>query len=151
MSETLYMYQDLLSEIELIKHQLKYINREYKNIYNKSLITPPKGVGTTDYSKERVSGGLMQTPAYDALGRMDELMDMYNRLEKELREKEKWAKEMKDYMESFEGVEKQIAYKRIVEGKKLETIAGEVNLSYQHVRRIHMKMQRKGNKKVANS
>ncbi|WP_054704695.1 hypothetical protein [Bacillus sp. JCM 19041] len=68
MSETLYMYQDLLSEIELIKHQMKYLNCEYKNIYNKSLISPPKGVGTTDYSKERVTGGLMQTPAYDALG-----------------------------------------------------------------------------------
>ncbi len=76
-------------------------------------------------------------------------MEMHRKLEKELIEKEKWAKEMKDFLESFEGVEKKIAYKKIVEGKKLETIAGEVNLSYQHVRRIHMKMQHKGNKKIA--
>ncbi|GAF22775.1 hypothetical protein JCM19047_2546 [Bacillus sp. JCM 19047] len=89
MSKTMLLYKDLLTEIDILEFNEKCLAKEYQNI-RKSLVVVPKGVGAVDYRSERVTGGLVQIPAYDAVSKADEVLKKYNDVRKELREKCFW-------------------------------------------------------------
>lgn len=146
MSKTVLLYKDLLTEIDILEFNMKCLEKEYKNIQKKSLYVAPKGVSAVDYESERVTGGLVQIPAYDALGKADTVMAKYNEVRRELREKYFWRDEMKEMLDKLEGLEYKVAYKKHVEGKRLHEIADELGYSYPYIRKVHMRIEKEGTK-----
>ncbi|MED1602620.1 hypothetical protein [Alkalihalophilus marmarensis] len=151
MSKAMLLFKDLLTEIQILEIQLKAVEREYKNIYETSLMVSPKGVNAVDYSSERVSGGLIQIPAYDAIGKLGDVMNRYNEINKELQEKYVLRDEIQEHMQQFEGIDKKVAYMRLVENKPLTIIADELKYSYDYIRKVNSRLERSqsGHKKVA--
>lgn len=152
MSKTMLFYKDLCLEIDILELQIKGVEKEYSNIYNKSLHVKPKGVNAVDYGSERVTGGLVQIPAYDAIGKLDNLIDRLNEMKQELLAKKKLKEEVEEELKKFEGLPYKVNYMRIVEGKKLTEIADELDYSYDYIREVASKNNPlKTHKKVANS
>lgn len=142
MSKALLLYKDLLTEIIILEAHLKSVEREYNNVYDKSLMVRPKGVGAVDYGAERVTGGLVQVPYYDAVGKIGTVMNRYNEINKELQEKYVLRDEIAEHIESLEGLSYQVAKKKIIEGKPIKIIAKELKYSESFIKKISAKIDK---------
>ncbi len=137
------LYKDLLTEIEILEIQKRGVEREYQNIYNKSLMVKPKGVRAVDYGAERVTGGLVQIPFYDAIGKVEQVKEKYREIEQELALKYRLRDEIKEHIEQLEGIEYQVARKKWIENKSLAVIAKELSFSEIHIKKISAKLEKK--------
>lgn len=154
MSKAMLLYKDLCTEIDILELHMNNIAREYKNVRRMALLGKQTSNMTLDYSSERVSGGLVQLPLYDGVGKLDDLIDKYESLQKELKEKKQLQKEIEEHLQQFEGVDYKVARMRIVENKSLYDIADELGYSYDYIRKVNARMGKTAHsrhKKIAKS
>jgi hypothetical protein len=66
-----------------------------------------------------------------------------DRLHAELKWREQAAKDLKELVDCFDGIEEQILRKKYIEGQTLEDIAEELNYSTSYVRQKHAELHRR--------
>ena len=136
------IYQNLREEIELLEIELKDLKVEHKYLIKNMHMNAPKFNGVTDYSKERVTGGQVPLTLDEIAGRHDRIMEKAVCLKEEITEKRTLMEEAKHAVQGMKGIEKQIMYLRDVQGLNLRQIAGVLDYSYDHIRRISSQMKR---------
>lgn len=120
--QIMHSYSDILSEINVIKTQLEITNSEIEYWYL-------DGVGANKFG------------ANASLIQIEKLVQSRNKLFNRLEILDYSKSKVEKLMERFEGLEYKIAYKRIVECKTHEEIAGELGYSHQYIRKCWMKMK----------
>ena len=118
-------YQDLLTEIEVYEERLKDLEREQYAIDR--LVKS----NTIDY--------------YNQLERQLDLNNKYAITQSILEDKKETQRQMLEKIQQLEGLEYKIAYKRFIEGKTLNEIAGELGYSYDYIRELSSKAKRTHN------
>jgi|SRR5690625_3452029 len=123
-------YSDLLTEIRLIKDQIKLTEKELEYWYGVDRDgegIPLGGLGSHKFGAN--------TSVIQGQKKIQSLKKLNERL-KEL----EYAKVRQDILlEQFEGLEYKIAYHRIVDNMTLKEIAEELGYSHQHIRRLWSK------------
>lgn len=123
MIEIFTSYNNLLLEIQWLEDQIELCKEEREQWW--------------------IGGRLFKrVPMDNAAERYDRLTEQIEKMEKLLDIKSRFKTKIHGYISKFEGVENQIAYKKYVEGKTLQTIADELCYSYDRIRHIHSKMQK---------
>lgn len=119
---TIRNYADLIRKIELLKTQVKLNETELDFWF---------GEDTPFHSKGTIKHGINT-----AVNQTDRVIDNLNELRSLLDYYKKVKKEMDKYIQSFEGLEHQILYKKIVENKTYKEIADELGYSHIYIRQI---------------
>ncbi|MBN6205556.1 hypothetical protein JYK21_03750 [Ralstonia pickettii] len=120
--QIMHSYSDILSEIEVIKAQLEITNSEIEYWYL-------DGKGSHKYG------------ANTSLIQIDKLINSRNELFQRMETLKRAKERTEKLMQRFEGIEYQIAYKRIVECKTHKEIADDLGYSPQYIRKIWMNMK----------
>ncbi len=118
-------YQDLLTEIEVYEERLKDLERE-------------------QYAIDR----LVKSNTIDYYNQLERQMDLNNKYaitQSILEDKKETQRQMLEKIQQLEGLEYKIAYKRFIEGKTLNEIAGELGYSYDYIRELSSKAKRTHN------
>lgn len=124
--EVLKTYHDLCQEIEFFDTVLKETQREWAINRNLMFRNP-----TPSHN-----GGFVPMPMERVAENMDKIMERHNKVESMLNAKKKLKKQVEDAISDFEGIDYKVAYKRFIEGKKLEVIAEELNYSIDGIKKI---------------
>jgi DNA-directed RNA polymerase specialized sigma subunit len=127
--ETFVHYNDLCLEIEILQEQISLTEKEIKYWYSAGSI--PLG-----------SYGAFKYGANTALNQSEKKIRSLSKLKARLKELEESKERIDLRIKKFKGIQYQVAYKRYAEGKQLNEIADELNLSYEHIRRIHAKIKK---------
>ena len=134
-------YSDLLTEIELTKDQLKYTKYEFKWWSGIDMDTgegiPLNGIGSHKHGTET------------AMIQIDKKQKAVNKLEKRLNDLETYKKHMDDHINSFKGLEYQIAYKKHVEFKTLQEIADDLGYSLVYIKKKSASMRSEKSQQMA--
>lgn len=131
LSEVLGSYRDLCNEIEYWETMLKGKEIEWK-INRKLMFKNPSPNG----------GGYIPVGMDIAAGNLDKIRERHDEIERIIRLKKRLKRAAEKVLSRFEGVEYKVAYARFVEGKLLREIAGELNYSYDYVRKIMSKVNK---------
>mgnify|MGYP001248578488 FL=1 len=118
-------YEDLLTEIEVYEERLKDLERE-------------------QYAIDR----LVKSNTIDYYNQLERQMDLNNKYaitQSILEDKKETQRQMLEKIQQLEGLEYKIAYKRFIEGKTLNEIAGELGYSYDYIRELSSKAKRTHN------
>lgn len=129
--QIMHFYSDILREIDIIKEQLKTINKAIERWYFGGSLSDKYGANTTIFQVDKL---------------VKSRNELYDRLEMLERSKERIEK----LMQEFDGLEYKIAYLRIVENMTHKEVADELGYSEQYIRRLwmNMKKQQTCNRKV---
>ena len=119
-------YSDIKTEIELIKEQIDFTEKEIEYWFGIDLKEgkgiPFSGVGAYEFG---TNASLEQT---------DRRVNSYRQLKRRLRNLEYAKIRMDMHMERLEGLDYKIAYRRIVELKAHNEIAKELGYTEQYIR-----------------
>ena len=115
-------YRDLCIEIEWLECEIDRLKGEQEDWW--------------------IGGWLFElVPMDNAAERVDRISKRINKLQDLLDIKKRFQRQTAAYIDSLEGIEHRIAYKKYVENKLLKEIADDLSVSYDHVRRIHSRMK----------
>lgn len=143
--EIMHTYSDLLTEIEIIKEEIKLTEQELQYWFgidlDKGTGIPLSGSGSKKYG---TNVALIQT---------DKKTARLSKLKKRLKELEYAKVRIDMFMEKLEGLDYKIAYYRIVENMTHKEIAKELGYTEQYIRErwAKTKTYKKPTKTVANS
>jgi len=112
----------VLAEMEVIKEELEITNSGIEHWY----------FGGNGAEKYGANASLIQT---------ERLVNSRNKLFDRLETLERAKSRIQSVMERFEGIEYEIAYKRIVECKTHQEIADELGYSHQYIREKWARMK----------
>lgn len=118
-------YADLLTEIDVIKEQIKLTEEELDYWFGRRI---PLG-----------SAGVHRHGAETALIQTQKKIAALKKLNARLKDYEQSANRQTELINRFCGLEYRIAYKRYVENKTLKEIAKELGYSHQYVKEISSK------------
>jgi hypothetical protein len=124
--EIMHNYSDLLTEIEVIKEQIDLTERELNYWYGIDL-QKQKGIPLSGW-------GGMKYGTMTALHQGEKKMTSLSKLQERLEQLEEIKQRIETLLNKFEGLEYQIAYKRIVEHKTHQEIADELGYSHQYIK-----------------
>jgi len=124
MVEIFKCYNDFVKEIDILEYQLETMENERENwwIGGRFFHMVPMDVAAEKFDK------------------LTERIDLYRNL---LEMKRKNLKVIEEKMQGFEDIERQVAYKRLVERKTIKKIAEELRYSERHIERISGVVSRK--------
>ncbi len=111
-------YQDLLREIEIYENRLDDLYRE-------------------DYALRRIEYNRIDLDVY--VERKHKLNNEAAIIQAILDDKRETQRQILEKLKQLEGLEYKIAYKRFIEGKTLNEIAGELGYSYQYMKEVSAK------------
>lgn len=121
-------YQDLCKEIDILETRLRDLEREYTFLYKQ---------GWTNGNKRPIMGmGLI-------IERLEWIIEEFKTLEQVLQWKYETKEEMEKKINQLEGLDYKVAYMRDIKGMPLIEIAAELGYSYDWIKKISAKTQRR--------
>lgn len=131
-------YQELVSEIAMIKARLEGLEEE-RNIILKRLYEGPRQIKGVDYSGSHGSSqtSISTDRLVEEINRIDNLIYLDNTILEGMRAREE---KITKQLGKLDGIDYKIAYKKIVENKTYLKISEEINLSHDRVRHIGSKI-----------
>jgi len=137
-------YKDLCIEIQLLELRVKDLKREY-NFYASFIDTKPRGIRVSTTEGERVTSSkpyMNPEEAYRKCAEINALLIQYDEL---LTDKLTTKVEMEKGMEQLETLEGKINYYFHVKKMKLYEIADELGYSYEWIREVKSRYERRQN------
>ncbi len=120
-------YQDLLTEIEIYENRLDDLYRE-------------------DYALRSIEYNRIDLDVY--VERKHKLNNEAAIIQAILDDKRETQRQILEKLNQLEGLEYKIAYKRFIEGKTLNEIAGELGYSYQYMKEVSAKIYQESTDKA---
>jgi len=136
-------YNEICIEIQAMSERITDLRDERKLILKRMHDNAPKGIGSIDYSAERVTGGLTAMTLDNVVGRLNEIDKKIDQLESHLEIKRDARDRIDKIIQSSEDVDMRVVYMRDYKNMKLRDIAVVVNFSEEYVRRISSRNKRK--------
>jgi hypothetical protein len=139
-------YNDICSKIAALELWIDSLNRDIK-YYSKLLNGgKPKDIGSINYD------GMPKGSRNDMT--IDRILEALRKCESHLylaqeekKCKEKAKRDIEGILSKMEGLEYQVFYNRVVKGMTLEQIAEKLDYEFGYIRKISMKINKKGTKK----
>lgn len=129
-------YNEICIEIQVLEERIKDLSLERKLILKRMYDNAPKGLGSLDYSSERVTGGFNPMTLDSVVIRLNEIdkkidnFDSYLEIKKDARDR------IDKIIQSSEDLDMRIVFMRDYKKIPLKLIASELGYSQDHVRRI---------------
>lgn len=128
---------NLANEIQALSERIESLEDEKCILMrNIELNKPRNNLGSIDYSKERVVGGLYPEKLEHALRKLIEIDSSIDEAAGILKKKQEAYERIKALLKKLQGTKYQVAYKRFFEGKSHKEIAEEMDCSIQTVKNI---------------
>lgn len=123
------IYYDICKEIEIYELRLTDLEQDLK--HSRKLC----------FSGQLPSDPLpVHVPLDEALRRYDEVVFKIREVSDALTEKRLIKQRIESSVRKFNGIEYQVAFKRLIENKSLREISSEIGYSYQRVKKISMRL-----------
>ena len=135
-------YKDLCIEIQLLELRVKDLKEEY-NFYASFIDSKPNGIRVSTTDTERVTGSKPYMNPEEAFNKCTEINALLVQYDKLLTDKLKTKSEMEVGMEQLETLEGKINYYFHVKNKKLYEIADELGYSYEWIREVKSRHDKK--------
>ncbi len=128
-------YQDLCREIEIYEERLDSLIAQ-KDAIVEGWLKPIGDISGIDYSKPCVQENHCKLDMEEELPHIKALEKDIEKYQVLLEKVKSCRQSIEDRINSLEGIEYKIAYKKVIEGKNLKKIAEELNYSYGYIRRF---------------
>ena len=139
-------YNEICIEIQAMSERITDLRDERKLILKRMHDNAPKGIGSIDYSAERVTGGQVAMPLDQVVYRLNEIDKKIDQLEGHLEIKRDARDRIDKIIQSSEDLDMRVVYMRDYKRLPLQVIADDLGYSYDHVKRISSR-----NKKLVSS
>lgn len=135
-------YNELCDEIKALEVRVEELQSERKLLQKRMYDNAPSANLTIDYSKERVSGGLVPMSLDAVLTRLNKIDDRLDQLYAFLDIKKSAREKIDRILKSSEDIDQKVVVMRDVKKMPLKLIARELGYSYDHIKRISCRNQK---------
>ncbi|WP_243299130.1 hypothetical protein [Bacillus litorisediminis] len=135
MLDTFIHYNDLRLEMEVVKEQIYFTEKELEYWF---------GIRMHDKELEGIPLGAIGVHKFGvpaALEQAEKKINAINKLRDRLEKLETEEGKIRELLSRFKGLEYKIAYMKYVERKTLREIAEELCYSYDYIREVHSRMK----------
>ena len=133
--------RDLDNQIMILKIEIKNLDRSINKAFNLAEIWGPKNHLTVDYTRVAPLNRQPHIGLDDAIRLSTGDSKQINRLEAEIRRIRDRKKQIKKLYDSFEGIEQQIFFHRVLMNETQEEAAEYISMSTRQLQRIEKRMK----------
>lgn len=133
--DTIKSYRDLCEEIEIWEERMKAYEVQKEAVKKLAKLDGPQPITGIDYSQPNVQN-TSQIDFFTAIEIISKIDNHIYIHQDTIERLTKIKEQIKQNIESMDGLDKKVVYKRDIEGKRLYEIADELGYSYRYIKLI---------------